>query len=53
MSKKKTTKVLNISLKPSEIKDLEDISREFFGLTNKSGMVRYWIKKYISYENSN
>ena len=42
---KETTKVLNISLTPSEIKALEDISREFFGKENKSGMVRYWINK--------
>jgi len=45
MTKKETTKVLNISLTPSEIKALEDISREFFGKENKSGMVRYWINK--------
>jgi len=51
--KKEKTKTLALSLTETEIKDLEDISREFFGLTNKSGMVRYWIKKYISYENSN
>ena len=48
MSKKETTKVLNLSLTPSEIKNLEDISREFFGKENKSGMVRYWINKHKS-----
>jgi len=45
MDKKEKTKVLNISLTPSEIKALKDISREFFGKENKSGMVRYWINK--------
>lgn len=48
MSKKEITKVLNLSLTPSEIKSLEDISREFFGKENKSGMVRYWINKHKS-----
>ena len=46
MSKKETTKVLNLSLTPSEIKNLEYISRDFFGKENKSGMVRYWIKNH-------
>ena len=45
---KEKTKVLNASLTPTEIKNLEDISKEFFGTENKSGMIRYWINKYKS-----
>ena len=45
---KEKTKVLNASLTPTEIKNLEDISKEFFGKENKSGMIRYWINKYKS-----
>lgn len=45
---KEKTKVLNASLTPTEIKHLEDISKEFFGKENKSGMIRYWINKYKS-----
>lgn len=48
MSKKETTKVLNLSLTPSEIKTLEDISKGFFGKENKSGMVRFWINNHKS-----
>ncbi len=49
MSKdKEKTKVLNLSLTPSEIKTLEEISKEFFGKENKSAMVRYWINKFKS-----
>ncbi len=48
MHKKENTKVLNLSLTPSEIKTLEDISKDFFGKENKSGMVRYWINKHKS-----
>lgn len=48
MANKETTKVLNVSLTPSEIKSLEEISKEFFGKENKSGMVRYWINKHKS-----
>jgi len=48
MTKKETTKVLNLSLTPSEIKTRENISKEFFGKENKSGMVRYWINKHKS-----
>ena len=40
---KEKTKVLNLSLTPSEIKSLEEISKEFFGKENKSAMVRFWI----------
>jgi len=43
---KEKTKVFNASLTPSEIKRLEEISKEVFGITNKSGMVRYWINGY-------
>lgn len=50
---KEITKVLNLSLTQSEIEQLEEISKQFFGKANKSGMVRYWInqnslKKYTS-----
>ena len=47
MDKKEKTKVLNLSLTPSEIKALEEISKEFFGTTNKSAMVRYWITQVL------
>ena len=43
--KKEKTKVLNLSLTENEIEALEGISEKFFGQSNKSGMVRYWIKK--------
>lgn len=45
---KEKTKVLNASLTPTEINNLENISKEFFGKENKSGMIRYWINKYKS-----
>jgi len=48
MADKEKTKVLNLSLTPSEIKTLEEISKEFFGKENKSAMVRYWINKFKS-----
>ena len=44
--KKEVTKVANLSLKKSEIRDLERISIEVLGHKNKSGMVRYWINQY-------
>ena len=43
---KEKTKVFNASLTPTEIKRLEEISKEVFGTSNKSGMVRYWINNY-------
>jgi hypothetical protein len=43
MTIKEKTKVLNVSLTPSEIKALEKISKNFFGKENKSAMIRYWI----------
>ena len=45
---KEKTKVLNVSLTPSEIKTLEEISKEFFGKENKSGMIRFWINSHKS-----
>lgn len=44
---KEKTKVLNLSLTEKEIEALEKISKEFFGTTNKSGMVRYWITQTL------
>ncbi len=43
---KEKTKVLNVSLTPTEIKQLEILSKEFLGVENKSGIIRYWINKY-------
>lgn len=37
------TKLFNASLTEDEIKALEYISKDFFGKSNKSGMIRYWI----------
>ena len=48
MAKKEKTKVLALSSTPTEIKRLEEISKEFFGKENKSGMVRFWINKHKS-----
>ena len=45
---KEKTKVLNVSLTPTEIKRLEKISKDVLGAENKSGMVRYWITKHKS-----
>ena len=45
---KEKTKVLNVSLTPTEIKRLEEISKEVLGTENKSGMVRFWINKHKS-----
>lgn len=42
---KEKTKAVTISLTEKEEKDLIQISEKFFGQSNKSGMVRYWIKK--------
>ena len=42
MSKEKT-KAVTLSLTGKEEQDLIDISEKFFGTSNKSGMVRYWI----------
>ena len=47
MSKEKT-KVLNVSLTSSEIKRLEEISKEVLGVENKSGIIRYWINNHKS-----
>jgi len=42
---KEKTKAVTLSLKPSEEKDLIKVSEDFFGSSNKSGMVSYWINK--------
>lgn len=42
---KEKTKAVTISLTAQEEKDLIEISKKFFGQSNKSGMVRYWINK--------
>ena len=44
MSKGKT-KAVTLSLTEQEEKDLIKISENFFGTSNKSGMVRYWINQ--------
>ena len=43
--KKEKTKAVTISLTELEEKYLIQISENFFGQSNKSGMVRYWINK--------
>jgi len=42
---KEKTKAVTISLTGQEEKDLIEVSKQFFGQSNKSGMVRFWIKK--------
>lgn len=42
---KDKTKAVTLSLTEQEEKDLIQVSKKFFGQSNKSGMVRYWIKK--------
>jgi len=42
---KNKTKAVTLSLTEQEENDLIQISEKFFGQSNKSGMVRYWIKK--------
>ena len=39
------TKAVTLSLTEQEEKDLIKISENFFGTSNKSGMVRYWINQ--------
>jgi hypothetical protein len=46
MSKDKT-KAVTISLTKKEEQDLIKVSKEFFGSSNKSGMVRYWITQAL------
>lgn len=36
----------SMKLKASETKELERISKEVLGKTNKTGIVRYWINQY-------
>jgi hypothetical protein len=45
---KEKTKVFNASLTPTEIKRLEEISKEVLGTENKSGIIRYWINNHKS-----
>jgi hypothetical protein len=45
---KEKTKVFNASLTPTEIKRLEEISKEVLGAENKSGIIRYWINNHKS-----
>ena len=44
---KQKTKAVTISLTEQEKKDLIKVSKEFFGSSNKSGMVRYWITQAL------
>jgi len=43
MQTKQKTKAVTLSLTKNEEQDLINISEKFFGTSNKSGMVRYWI----------
>ena len=43
MQNKEKTKAVTLSLTEKEEQDLIKVSKEFFGSSNKSGMVRYWI----------
>ena len=47
MQNKEKTKAVTISLTQQEEKDLIEISENFFGTSNKSGMVRYWITQAL------
>lgn len=44
---KQKTKAVTLSLTEQEEKDLIKVSKEFFGTSNKSGMVRYWITQAL------
>ena len=44
---KELTKAVTISLTEKEEQDLIKVSKEFFGSSNKSGMVRYWITQAL------
>ena len=44
---KELTKAVTISLTKKEEQDLIKASKEFFGSSNKSGMVRYWITQAL------
>lgn len=44
---KDKTKAVTISLTEKEEKDLIKVSKDFFGTSNKSGMVRYWITQAL------
>jgi len=41
-----STKAVTLSLTAKEEEELKNISKEFFGKENKSGMVRYWITQH-------
>ena len=47
MQNKEKTKAVTLSLTKQEEKDLTKVSKEFFGSSNKSGMVRYWITQAL------
>jgi len=42
---KEPTKAVTLSLTEQEEKDLIKLSENLFGKSNKSGLVRYWIKR--------
>ena len=44
---KQKTKAVTLSLTEQEERDLIRVSEEFFGASNKSGMVRYWITQAL------
>jgi len=44
---KEKTKAVTLSLTEKEEQDLIKVSKEFFGSSNKSGMVRYWITQAL------
>ncbi len=44
---KELTKAVTISLTEKEEQDLIKVSKEFFGSSNKSGMIRYWITQAL------
>jgi len=47
MAKQNKTKAVTISLTEKEEQYLIKVSKEFFGSSNKSGMVRYWITQAL------
>ena len=44
---KELTKAVTLSLTKKEEQDLIKVSEKFFGQSNKSGMVRYWITQAL------
>jgi len=44
---KELTKAVTLSLTKQEEQNLIKVSKDFFGSSNKSGMVRYWLTQAL------